>query len=170
MFKKFFKKCARKFTESDLDYLIGRFSTHEPEEIFLLHTAAASAPNFWRTMLNEDYSNFFDKLITIEQKDIDEEIQKEIAAHTQVLSQLQNQSNKLLNKFMFRFWKAIFFSMLHPELEGKGRHLTQLIQDQSDIYIDEFARRAEESVFHKAENTESLEDHTLYHTLPKYYK
>ena len=170
MFKKFFKKGALKFAESELDNLIGRFSTHEPEEIFLLHNAAASAPEFWRTMLNEDYSNFFDKLITIEKKDIDEEIQKKIATHAQIFIQLQNQSNELLSQFMFWFWKAIFFSMLHPELEDKGRKLTQLIQDQSDIYINELVRRAEEIAGQKAENTESLEDQTLYHTLPKYYK
>ena len=60
--------------------------------------------------------------------------------------------------------------MLHPELEDKGRKLTQLIQDQSDIYINELVRRAEEIAGQKAENTESLEDQTLYHTLPKYYK
>jgi hypothetical protein len=170
MFQKFFKNIACKHTESELDKLISKFSSRDPEIIFILHQGAKPGPGVWRLMMTDEYAEFFDRLCLIEKHDLDEESKIKIVIYTQDFIQLQRNSHEEITKFSFWFWKVIFNTMLYPKLENKARVLTNLIQSQSSQYINDFIRKAEEAMGQKAENTESLEECTLYHILPKYYK
>ena len=170
MFQKFFRNIARKQTESELDNLISRFSSSDAEVIFILHETTKAGPGAWRLLLTEDYAVFFDKMCNITNDDLDEESKKKIAIYTQTFIQLQKESREDPTIFCFWFWKVIFNSMLHPELNNKVREFYNLIQSQSATYHAEFTRKAEEAMGQKLESNESFEEETLYYILPKYYK
>lgn len=170
MLRNFFKNIARKLTESELDNIISRFSSDDPEAIFMLHDSAKTGPGAWRALLTDDCAELFDKICHIENGYLDEDSKKKIATSTCAFIQLQRNSNEEHTIFCFWFWKVIFNTMLFPELDNKTRGLFNLIQKQSDQYHSEFIRRAEEIMGQKAEIIELNEEAMLYHVLPRYYK
>jgi hypothetical protein len=170
MFQKFFRSIARKQTESELDNLISRFSSSDPEVIFILHGTIKAGPGAWRLLLTDDYAEFFDKMCNITNDSLDEESKKKIAIYSQAFIQLQKESREDSTIFCLWFWKVIFNTMLYSELDNKVRDLFKLIQRQSVSYHAEFIRRAEEAMGQKLEKSEWNEEGSLYYILPKYYK
>jgi hypothetical protein len=170
MFKKFFKNLGRKAIESELDSLIEKFSKASNQELYILHTAAKSTPGTWKLLFNEEAATFCDNLLHVERSALTEETKKEIALLGQQFTSAQRESNEEFTKFGFWFWRVVFLSMIHPELEEKGKHLGRIIVEQSDRYISELTNDSEAITGEEAENTDSLRDETLAAVYPLIYK
>lgn len=169
MFKKLLKNLGRRAIESELDNLIERFSKANSEDVYILHSSAKNTPETWRLLFNDDAAAFCDNLLQVDRDSVTENIKKGIAQLGPLFTRVQRESNEEITKFGFWFWRVVFLSMIHPELENKGKHLGEIIEKQSDIYVSEFIKRAESLMGQKAQNVDSFRNETLAAVYPVFY-
>ena len=155
--------------ESELDNLIKKFTKANEEEVFFLHSCAKNTPGTWELIFEYEVADLCTNLLQMDRENITKEIIKGIAILGPTFTRVQRESNEDFTKFGFLFWRVVFLSMIHPELEIKGKHLGKIIQQQTNIYLSEYIQRAESIMDEKAQNIDSLRDTTLAAIYPVLY-
>jgi hypothetical protein len=169
MLTKIFNYLGRKLIESELDNLIKKFAEANNEQVVFLHSCAKDTPGTWELIFEDEVTELCGNLLQMDREDINEKIKKGIAILGPLFTRVQRESNEEFTKFGFLFWRVVFLSMIHPELEIKGKYLGKIIQKQSDVYVSELIQRTESIIGEKVQNVDSLRDTTLVAIYPVLY-